>query len=240
VGSKHQLATTLLLAATLLGRSALAGGPDPVPKPSPTPKPSARSRTARPIALSVHDAVSEVLKAHEHPCERAEREGVPCFPVTVETEGPRFSVAEALRRYRPVGRPAPGGPPTASELQQHLTGAPQSASGGVSFDPGCAMKSLARAFRGGSNTFYLYRLQDARGTRPLLTDHKLSREALAVRPEVRELLGEYSGECEALAAWRKELREQRASEQAASRRAAEEASPITPAPTPLASDEGLP
>ena len=77
-----------------------------------------------------------------------------------------------------------------------------------------------RTLRGGSNTFYLYRIQDSRGTRPLLMDHKLSREALDRRPEVRDLLGEYRGECEALAAWRKALREQRAAEQAADGEAA--------------------
>ena len=151
---------------------------------------------------------------------------MPCFPVTVETEGPRFSVAEALRRYRPIGgKPAPGGPPTTAEMQEQLTGAPRSDTGGVSFDPGCAMKSLTRMIRGSSNTFYLYRIQDSRGTRPLLLDRKLSREALDARPEVRELLGEFSGECEAIAAWRKAVARARASEQAvaAGRRAGEPA-----------------
>ncbi len=110
-------------------------------------------------------------------------------------------------------------------MLQHLTGAQQSHPGGVSFDPGCAMKSLVRMISGGSNTFYLYRIQDSRGTRPLLTDRKLSRDTLDVRPEIRDLLGEFSGECEAVAAWRKALREDLASQQAA-----EEASPPTPAP----------
>lgn len=244
MGSKHHLGTTLLLAATLIGGFAHADqtGPAPTPtaspSPSPSPKPSPRRRAA-PIILSVDRAVAEVLKAHERPCERAEREGVPCFPVTVETEGPRFSVAEALRRYRPLGgKPAPGGPPTNAEMQQQLTGRMWPPAG-FSFDPGCAMKSLARALRGGSNTFYLYRVQDGHGTRPLLLDHRLSREALEARPEVRELLGEYDGQCDAIAAWRKELRAQVAAEEAAAR-----ARPVTPAPaptaTPSAPDEGLP
>jgi hypothetical protein len=221
VGSKRHLVAVLLLLAAPLVRSSQAdvSNPAPTPKPSatpsPTPKPSPRPRPARPITLSIDDAVAVVLNADEHPCERAKREGVPCFPVIVETEGPRFSVAEALRRFRPIGgKPAPGGPPTNAEMQQQLTGMTWPLAG-ISFDPGCAMKSLSRSLRGNSNSFYLYRIQDSRGTRPLLLDHKLSREALDTRPEVRELLGEYHGECEALAAWRKELRAQRAAEQAA-------------------------
>lgn len=228
----HHLATSLLLAAALFGRSALADGASPPqqpspqqgsarpePTPSPTPKPSpgpkGRARARRSIRLSIDRAVTEVLDAHEQPCERAEREGMPCFPITVETEGPRFSVAEAMRRYRPLGgKPAPGGAPTNSEMQEQLTGR-RWPHAGVGFDPGCAAKSLARSLRTGSNTFYLYRLQDTTGTRPLLLDHKLSRDTLRTRPEIRELVGEYFGECEAMAAWRKALREQVAAEQAA-------------------------
>ena len=215
MGSKRRLATALLL-AIVLGRPAQAGDSSPAPTPTPAPSPKASPRPRRaPIILSVDRAVDEVLKEHEQPCARAERDGVPCFPVTVETQGPRFSVAEALRRYQAIGgRPAPGGPPTTAEIQQHLSGAQRSASGGYSFDPGCGMKSLVRMIGGGGNTFYLYRIQDRLGTQPLLTDRKLSREALAARPEVRELLGEFFGECAAVAAWRKALREQLASERA--------------------------
>jgi hypothetical protein len=241
VGSKHHLATGLLLAA-LLDRSAFADGPShpalrqaatpesspaPKPTPKPSPGPKARSRARRSIRLSIDEAVTEVLNAHDQPCEHADRAGVPCFPVTIETEGPRFSVAESLHRYRPLGgKPAPGGPPTNSEMQEQLTGRRWPLPG-FSFDPGCAMKSLMRSLRTGHNTFYLYRLQDAGGTRPLLLDHELSRETLRTRPEIRELIGEYSGECEAIAAWHKALREQLAAEQAAER-----ANTVPPGPTP--------
>jgi hypothetical protein len=226
VGSKHRLAAALLLLATLLARSALADGaqagspspapaPKPLPTPKPTPAPKAPPRARRPIRLSIEDAVTEVMRSHERPCERSDRDGVPCFPVTVETEGPRFSVAEALRRYRAIGgKPAPGGPPTTAEIQKQLSGAPTSTSGGYTFDPGCALKSLVRMIGGGGNTFYLYRTQDQFGTRPLLTDRRLSRETLELHPEVRELVGEYFGECDAIAAWRKALREQLATEKA--------------------------
>jgi hypothetical protein len=200
VGARQHLLTVLLLAAVPLSAAT------PTPKPSPKAKRSIRS--------SIDDAVEAVMRAHERPCEDTESEGVACFPVTVEVEGPRFSVSEALRRYRALGgRPAPGGPPTNAEMQEQLTGRKGPPSG-FSFDPACAIKGLAHTLRGGSNTFYLYRLQDSRGTWPLLLDRRLSREALEARPEVRELLGEYHGVCEAVGAWRRELRRQLAEEKA--------------------------
>jgi hypothetical protein len=126
--------------------------------------------------------------------------------VSVEQEGPRFSVAEALRRYRGTGSPAPG-PPTVAEIQGQMSGAPPSASGGVGFDPACTAKNLLKKLSGRSTTFYLYRTWDARGERPMLTDHLLDPRAFAANPEFRyEYLGKFDGECEAVAAWRKALR----------------------------------
>jgi hypothetical protein len=234
VGSKHRLAAALLSVATLIGRSvpadgAQAGGPSPAPTPKPTSAPKTSPRYRRSIRLSIDDAVTEVMRSHERPCERADRDGVPCFPVTVETEGPRFSVSEALRRYRAIGKPEPSGAPTRAEIQKQLTGTPRSPLVGYSSDPGCVLKSLVRMIGGGGNTFFLYRTQDPSGTRPLLTDRRLSRETLALHPEVRELLGEYFGECDAIAAWRKALREQLAAEKEADDPSPREA---TPQPTP--------
>jgi hypothetical protein len=168
---------------------------------------SAPRRSRRPIADSVERSVERVLRAHEGPCPYAERDSVPCFPVSLEVEGPRFSVVEALRRYRVTDqRPAPG-PPTSAEMFGHMHGPPK---GGASFDPVCAVKSLIRSFSGGTNTFYLYRFSDRQGERPLLTDRKLNPEAYASRPDIHyEFLGTFSGECEAIAAWRKALRESR-------------------------------
>ncbi len=222
--TKRRLGAALLLTAVLAGRparaqdSATQHAPEPGPTPPRTParQPAPKAKARQPIRVSIDDAVAEVLRAHEQPCDRAEREGVPCFPLTVETEGPRFSVAEALRRYSATsGRPAPGGPPRTAELQKQFSGTPATPLGGYSFDPGCALKSLRRMVSGRGNTFYLYRIQDRLGTEPLLTDHRLSREALEAHPEIRELMGEYFGECDAINAWRKALREQRAAEQAA-------------------------
>jgi hypothetical protein len=132
----------------------------------------------------VEQAAERVVDAHVQPCQAADREGVPCFPVSVEQEGPRFSVAEALRLYRGGGRVTPG----------------------VGLDPGCGAKKLFRKLKG--KVFYVYRTWDARGERPLLTDRPLDPKAYAANPAFRyALVGKYSGDCEALAAWRKALRE---------------------------------
>ncbi len=208
MGSKR-LAGTLVLCVVLAALSLFADGPDPTVKAS-TPPPR---RPREPILASVDRAIEEVLDAHERPCVEAQQAGIPCFPVTVKGEGPRFSVADALRRFRAEGK-APGGPPTNAEMQQQLMGPHVPASGSVSFDPGCAVKSLVRLIGGGGNTFYLYRLQDRFGVRPMLTDHRLSRDQLAAMPQVRDLMGSFSGECAAIAAWRKALRAEAAAARA--------------------------
>jgi hypothetical protein len=190
-----------LVVLTSIGPSWLAAAQDPAPSPRP-------SRAARryPIRDSIDRVVEAVLLAHERPCERAGRMGVPCFPVSIEQEGPRFSVAEALRRYRGVGSPAPG-PPTVAEMQRQLSGAPLSASGGAGFDPVCTTKNLVKKLSGKNTTFHLYRIKDARGERPMLTDHELDPQDYAANPDFQyEHLGRYDGECEAVAAWRKALR----------------------------------
>ena len=140
--------------------------------------------------------------------EAARRQGISCFPVSIEQEGPRLSVKEALRSYRPDGRPAPG-VPTNAELQRQMSGAPRSASGGASIDPGCTAKSLLRSIKGRPDTFYLYRTWNGSTEQPLLTDHKLDPNAYSSLPSFRyEFLGEFKGECEAVAAWRAALRAQ--------------------------------
>ena len=174
-------------------------------RPAPVREAAASVRArATPIRDSIDRVVEAVVLKHLMPCDEAKRQGVPCFPVAVEEEGPRFSVAEALRRYRGTGSPAPG-PPTVAEIQSQMSGAPQSASGGVGFDPGCTVKKLFGKLSG--TTFYLYRTWDARGERPMLTDHPLDPKAYAANVDFQyEFLGKYSGECEAVAAWRAALR----------------------------------
>ncbi len=194
--------------ACVLGCLGLSGAA-PAQEAATTPPP-ARARRARPIHDSIDRVVDRVVEARLKPCHVAARQGVPCFPVTLEQEGPRYSVAGALRRYRGVGSPAPGAP-TRSEIQGQMSGAPQSASGGVGFDPVCSVKKLFGKLSG--TTFYVYRTWDARGERPLLTDHELDPKTYAANPAFRyELVGKYTGDCEAIAAWRKALREATAPE----------------------------
>jgi hypothetical protein len=194
--------------ACVLGFLGVAG-PAPA-QDAVAPPPAARARRARPIHDSIDRVVDRVVEARLKPCAVARQQGVPCFPVSLEQEGPRYSVAEALRRYRGEGAPAPGSP-TRTEIQGQLSGAPQSASGGVGFDPVCSVRKLFGKLSG--TTFYVYRTWDARGERPLLTDRELDPKAYAANVDFRyELVGKYSGECEALAAWRRALREATAPE----------------------------
>jgi hypothetical protein len=207
--STIRVAGLVVLASVALPWPAAAQDPGTSPpSPAASPAPARRPRAARryPIRDSIDRAVEAVLLAHEKPCEWARMMGVPCFPVSVEQEGPRFSVAEALRRYRSTGSPAPG-VPTVSETQRQLSGAPLSASGGVGFDPVCTTKNLLKKLSGKNTTFHLYRMWDARGERPLLTDRVLDPKAYAANLDVHyEYLGQFDGECDAVAAWRKALR----------------------------------
>jgi hypothetical protein len=161
----------------------------------------------RPIRDSIERVVDAVVEAHLQPCDVARQYGVPCFPVSVEQEGPRFSVAEALRRYRPTGGPPAPGVPTNAEIHGQMSGAPQSASGSVGVDPVCTAKNLVKKLSGRSTTFYLYRMWDEMGERPLLTDRELDPKTYLANPFAQyELLGKFDGECAAVAAWRQALR----------------------------------
>jgi hypothetical protein len=195
--------TTLRIAGLVVlacvGPTAPAPGQDPAPDAG-----ARRAPRRRPIHDSIDRAIEAVVEAHMKPCDVAQQQGVPCFPVSVEQEGPRFSVAEALRRYRATGGPAPG-VPTVAEIQRQMSGAPQSASGGVGFDPVCTAKMLFGKKAG--TTFYLYRTWDARGERPMLTDRPLDPKAYAANADFHfEYLGKFDGECAAVAAWRAALR----------------------------------
>ena len=108
VRSRLRVAGVVILASLGFGWPAAAAEPTTLPDPS-------TAVSEHPIRDSIDRATEAVVLAHLKPCLRAEHEGVPCFPVSVEEEGPRFSVAEALQRYRGVGSPAPGAP-TSSRL----------------------------------------------------------------------------------------------------------------------------
>ena len=193
--------------ALVPGAAAQDAPPPPAASDSPARMDPPERQTPRPIRDSIERAIDEVLPKYESPCSGAERQGVPCFPTSIEAEGPRFSVAEALRRYRAGGGPAESAAITPADMQRQMSGAPLSASGGGSLDPVCTAKSLIRWITGKPSTFYLYRLSDGREARPVLTDRKLDTAIHASNPDARyELVGQFSSECEAIAAWRGALR----------------------------------
>jgi hypothetical protein len=185
------------LAVPVLVLPALAAAQDRAPS---------RAR-GTPIRDAIDRVVEQVVLAHLAPCDLASRSGIPCFPSGIENGGPRFSVAEALRRYRGTGGPAPG-VPTVAEIQGQMSGAPQSASGGVGGDPVCGLKNVWKKVRGKGTTYHLYRTWDERGERPLMTDHPLVPEDYRANPQFHfEYIGQYDGECAAVAAWNKALRD---------------------------------
>jgi len=200
VRSKLRVAGIVILASVGVFRPAWAAGPSTSPDPS-------AAASEHPIRDEADRAAEAVFLAHLKPCLRAEHEGLPCFPVSVEEEGPRFSVAGALQGYRGVGSPAPG-PPTLAETQARMPAVLHSASGGPSFDPVCAVKGLVRKLSGKATDYYLYRTWGSRGEQPLLTDRPLDPKAYAKDAAFHyELVGKFGGECAAVAAWRLALRQ---------------------------------
>jgi len=179
-----------------------AGLVSPAPGPAPAFPP-------RPIRESIDRAVQRVLEAHVRPCARAEKQGVSCFPALVEAQGIRLSVADSIKSFRPDGSPSPGGPPTVAEMAPYRSGGPLSATGGIPLgDTVCTVKKLWKKLKGEGGPYYLYRTWDAEGERPLLTDHEIDPEDFAARPDFHYVfVGKFDGECAAIAAWRKALRE---------------------------------
>ena len=183
----------VVTAATLA--MAQAASPSPSPRVSPSP---------RPIADSVERVIDRMEAERKDPCLGAREEGVPCFPVETSREGPRASVREGLGLPDPApGKEAPGRPPTRDELgpYREATSPPPLVS--VTFDPGCVGKSIWKGLRGKNDTYYLYRVRDVHGARVVLYDHRI--DAARFQGEV-ELLGEFKGECEAIAAYERERR----------------------------------
>lgn len=166
-------------------------------------------RRRRPIAESVDRAVDELIRRHFSSCGRAEGGGVPCFPVSIEREW-QYSVAHSLEHLEFDDAPAPGRPPTASEMSGARPG-PLSASGGASFDPVCKGRQILKAITGRGRTFYLYRVWDQDGEHAILRDQPMAASAWSGAPRVHYVeLGSFGDECQAIAAWREALRETRA------------------------------
>jgi hypothetical protein len=172
---------------------------------------SAQTLPARPRRTPIRDSVDRVVDrvvlAHLGPCRLAGREGVPCFPISIDRESPRYSVADSMRGYRGTG-PASPSVPTTADIQGQMSGAPTYPPSGPSFDPVCTVKNLLKKLSGNGTTYYLYKTWDARGERPMMTDHKLDPFEYQSSPGFRfEYLGSYDSECAAVAAWNKALRD---------------------------------
>ena len=186
----------------------------PAEEPENPPWPLPPSKT--PIADSVERAVERFIRERLSPCGRAD--GVPCFPVTVEVQGRRYSVRETLENLELDSRPVPGTPPTAAEMIQYGAN-PRPTSAAVGLDPKaivCKTRQLLRKIQGKSRTYYLYRVWDDTGERAVLRDRPLDPAVLAASPHVRYVsLGEFGDECEAIKAYRRTTHGVRARREAA-------------------------
>ena len=100
-----------------------------------------------------------------------------------------------------AGKPAPGGAPTVAEMGPYRPGPESTVAPLVRFDPGCVGKSFLKSLKGKNDTYYLYRLRDRQGDRVEMTDHKL--DVATFQGEI-EFLGRFDGECDAVAAYRRE------------------------------------
>src|SRR5262245_9728573 len=163
---------------------------------------------ARPITSSLPGVLERMHKEWEAPCEAARAQGLPCFPVWVEEEPAKPSKPEWLRDAKPPTAPVPKSAPTHAEMLEHLSGSagltPPLAS--FSFDPGCVGKGLLKKLKGKNDTYYLYRVTDHSGQRMALYDHLLNPASYQVVPGVKfELLGKFDGECDAVAAYLREV-----------------------------------
>lgn len=178
------------------------------------------SPSATPITDSIEPAVERFVRERLAPCGGVE--GIPCFPVTLEVEGRRYSVREGLDNLEFDARPVPGTLPTAAEITQQGAN-PRPTSASVGFDPKaivCKTRQLLRKIQGKSRKYYLYRVWDETGERALLRDQPLDPEAQS--PHLRYLaLGEFGDECEAIRAYLRSTHQIRA------RREAEGAQPST-------------
>jgi hypothetical protein len=197
--------------ALLLAGSALAGAQG-APSPSPSPSPSASSASPlrtpspspRPVSESVDRVVDRMEKQREDPCVEAKAEGRPCFPVTTTIKGEEYSVRKSLGLPDDKkDKPAAGTPPTTAEMKDYRPGPEAEVVPLFSFDPGCVAKGILKSLKGKNDTYYLYRVRDVHGERVALYDRKLDAETF--QGELA-FLGRFDGECDALAAYRREER----------------------------------
>jgi hypothetical protein len=153
----------------------------------------------RPVSGSVEPVLDKLEEEERERCRKALEQGIPCFPVDVEPRPPDASVRELFGGWRPEKVPDD---PQPDEWKENRP-LPAPFIKLFSFDPGCAAKSVLRSLKGRNNTFYLYRMRDKHGVRAALSDRKVDAETFQGD---LEFLGKFDGECDAIAAYRKEDR----------------------------------
>lgn len=157
----------------------------------------------QPIRESVDWVVERLERERKDPCLKAVEQGKPCFPVTVEIEGPQVSVRESLGLLGPPGQPSPHRPPTREEMGPYRRRPIGPAMAFIALDPGCVGKSALKRLRGKNDVYYLYRARDVHGERAALYDRRV--DPATFQGDL-EFLGRFGSECAALAAYRREER----------------------------------
>ena len=185
-------------AATVLLSTPLALTPPTHAEDPPPPRPP-----PHPIRGSVDRVVEKLEEERKAPCGKAIEEGVPCFPVSTEIQGFKVSVRDALGDLGPLRATSPDRPPTRSDLDAFRPGPAATLMNLATFDPGCLGKSLLKSLKGENDVYYLYRVRDVQGERVVLHDRRL--DAITYQGDL-EFLGRFEGECDALAAYRREER----------------------------------
>jgi hypothetical protein len=140
---------------------------------------------AQPIRASIDRVVEKMERDRNEPCHKAADAGVPCYPTSTAANGPVYSVRDSLG----VGPEASRSPIVP---------------GGITLDPVCLAKSAVKALKGKNDVYYLYRVRLPQGEHVEMREQRL--DPTAYQGNV-EFLGRVSGECEALAAYRKEERQ---------------------------------
>ncbi len=185
----------------------------PLAAPPPSPGPS---RPIRDSAARIVQGLEEGGRLGEDGktgCGKIS-EGVPCFPVATVKRRPQWatSLRQSLGDIGPEESPSPSRPPTETELQPYRPGPVGPVMILGCFDPTWVGKSVLKKLEGKNDAYYLYRVRDTRGERVALYGHRLTAEAFQGG---LEFLGQFDGECKALAAYRHEARKAPATESAA-------------------------
>src|SRR5262249_33587817 len=161
----------------------------------------AKTPSATSIRDSIDRVVVRVLAEESTPCHKADEEGIPCFPITIETAGtvgPTVSVQDSLNEIGGDKRPSPNRPPTVAESAHHRPG-PASAVGSGGFDAGGPGEAALNGLKGKNDPYSFYGGGAGGKERVLL--YAPPAELSSFQGEV-ELLGRFGGKCEALAAYR--------------------------------------